>query len=161
MPAPHLIASLSSQTLTLMRDGKPALSWPISTAKNGPGEHKGSGCTPRGRHIIRAKIGGACPIGTVFVGRRNTGEIYSPELGERFPGRDWMLTRILWLSGKEPGRNRLGEVDTMQRLVYIHGCPDSEPMGVAASYGCIRMRNADIAVLFDLVETGISISIEE
>jgi L,D-transpeptidase YbiS len=161
MPAPYLVANLSSQTLTLVRDGSPALTWPISTATNGPGERMGSGCTPRGRHIIRAKIGASCPPGTVFVGRRSTGEIYSPQLGERFPGRDWMLTRILWLSGSEPGRNRLGDVDTMRRLVYIHGCPDSEPMGVAASYGCIRMRNADIVVLFDLVDAGISVLIEE
>jgi L,D-transpeptidase YbiS len=160
MPA-HLVAHIPTQTLTLLRDGTPMRSWPVSTAKNGPGELKGSGCTPRGRHIIRAKIGGACPIGAVFVGRRDTGEIYTSELGERFPGRDWMLTRILWLSGKEPGRNRLGDVDTMRRLIYIHGCPDSEPMGVAASYGCIRMRNSDIVELFDLVEAGISVLIEE
>jgi len=161
MSAPYLIASISRQTLTLVRDGEPVRTWPISTAKNGPGEHMGSGCTPRGRHIIRAKIGAACPPGAIFVGRRPTGEIYSADLAERFPGRDWILTRILWLSGSEPGRNRLGDVDTMRRLIYIHGCPDTEPMGVAASHGCVRMRNADIVALFDLVEAGCSVLIEE
>ena len=76
-----------------------------------------------------------------------TGEIYSAALAETHPGRDWILTRILWLSGTEPGRNRLGAVDTMRRYVYIHGCPDSEPMGVPLSHGCIRMRNRDVMVV--------------
>jgi len=134
--------------------------WPVSTAKNGPGEMMGSGCTPRGRHVIRAKIGAACPPGAIFVGRRATGEIYSAELAGQFPERDWMLTRILWLGGCEPGKNRWGEVDTMRRYIYIHGCPDTEPMGVAASFGCIRMRNADIVEVFDLVEPGTPVLIE-
>ncbi len=121
----------------------------------------GSGCTPRGRHVIRAKIGTGCPLGAIFVGRRATGEIYSPELAQQFPERDWMLTRILWLCGCEPGKNRWGEVDTMRRYVYIHGCPDTEPMGVPASYGCIRMRNTDVAELFDLVEPGTPVLIEQ
>jgi L,D-transpeptidase YbiS len=155
-----LIANLSRQTLTLLRNEEPERTWPVSTAKNGPGEEKGSGCTPRGQHVIRAKIGAACPPGAIFVGRRATGEIYSPELAEQFPERDWMLTRILWLGGCEPGKNRWGEVDTMRRYIYIHGCPDTEPMGVAASYGCIRMRNADIVELFDLVEPGTPVLIE-
>ncbi len=120
----------------------------------------GSGCTPRGRHVIRAKIGAACPPGAIFVGRRATGEIYSAELAGQFPERDWMLTRILWLGGCEPGKNRWGEVDTMRRYIYIHGCPDTEPMGVAASFGCIRMRNADIVEVFDLVEPGTPVLIE-
>lgn len=161
MSIPMLIANISSQTLTLEREGKPARTWQISTGKNGAGERMGSGCTPRGRHVIRAKIGATCPIGTVFVGRRATGEIYSPELADRFPERDWILTRILWLSGCERGKNRLGEVDTMRRFIYIHGCPDTEPMGIAASHGCLRMRNSDIVELFELVETGCPVLIEE
>jgi lipoprotein-anchoring transpeptidase ErfK/SrfK len=118
----------------------------VSTAKNGLGEQNGSFCTPRGRHIVRARIGGA-----VFVRRRPTGEIWSPELHARYPGRDWMLTRILWLSGCEVGKNRLGDVDTMRRMIYIHGAPDSAEMGKPGSHGCIRMRNRDVAELFELV----------
>jgi lipoprotein-anchoring transpeptidase ErfK/SrfK len=123
----------------------------ISTAKNGVGERNGSFCTPRGRHIVRAKIGAGEPLGAVFVRRRPTGEIWSPELHAKYPGRDWMLTRILWLSGCEVGRNRLGNVDTMRRMIYIHGAPDSAEMGRPGSHGCIRMRNADVAELFELL----------
>jgi lipoprotein-anchoring transpeptidase ErfK/SrfK len=125
--------------------------YPVSTAKNGCGEKNGSFCTPRGRHIVRAKIGAGQPLGAVFVRRRPTGEVWTPELHARYPGRDWMLTRILWLSGKEPGFNRLGDVDTMRRVIYIHGTHDYAEMGKPGSHGCIRMRNADIAELFDLV----------
>ena len=123
----------------------------VSTAKNGPGEMNGSLCTPRGRHIVRAKIGAGLPLGSVFVRRRPTGEVWTPELHAQYPGRDWILTRILWLSGCEPGRNRLGEVDTMRRYIYVHGSPDSAEMGKPGSIGCIRMRNRDIAELFELV----------
>ncbi|RDU97745.1 L,D-transpeptidase [Trinickia dinghuensis] len=156
-----LIANLTRQTLTLMREGQLVRTYQISSARNGAGERMGSGCTPRGRHVVRAKIGASCPVGAVFIGRRATGEIYSPDLAQRYPDRDWILTRILWLSGCEPGKNRLGKVDTMRRFIYIHGCPDTEPMGVAASHGCIRMRNADVVELFELVETGTPILIEE
>lgn len=123
----------------------------ISTAANGVGEQFGSFQTPRGQHIIRAKIGTNCPENTVFVRRRPTGEIYTPELGIAYPDRDWILTRILWLSGKEPGKNRLGTVDTMRRYVYIHGTPDSVAMGLPGSKGCIRMRNSELIELFNLV----------
>lgn len=133
----------------------------VSTAKNGAGERNGSNCTPRGRHIVRAKIGAGQPANTVFIGRRPTGERYSRELADAFPGRDWILTRILWLSGCEPGFNRLGEVDTMRRYIYIHGSPDSVAMGVPGSIGCVRMRNADIVELFDLVEPGAAVEIVE
>ena len=123
----------------------------VSTAKNGPGEKNGSFCTPRGSHIVRAKIGAGQPLGAVFVRRRPTGEVWTPEMHERSPGRDWILTRILWLSGREPGRNRLGDVDTMRRYIYIHGCPDGAQLGKPGSIGCVRMRNRDVAELFDLV----------
>lgn len=131
----------------------------VSTAKNGPGERRGSQCTPRGRHIVRAKVGAGMPLNTVFVGRRPTGEIWTPELGAQFPGRDWILTRILWLSGCEPGFNRLGDVDTMRRYIYIHGSPDVLPMGRPGSIGCIRMRNAEIVELFDRVPAGTPVEI--
>ena len=139
------------QELTLL-DGQRVLKrYSVSTAKNGLGEQNGSFCTPRGKHIVRAKIGREAPPGAVFVRRRATGEIWTPELHARYPGRDWMLTRILWLSGCEPGKNRLGNVDTMRRYIYIHGSPDTAEMGKPGSIGCVRMRNADIVELFELV----------
>ena len=133
----------------------------ISSAKNGVGELNGSFCTPRGRHIIRAKIGAGQPLNAVFIELRPTGEVYSPELAGRSPGRDWILTRILWLSGCEPGFNRLGKVDTMRRAIYIHGSPDSAEMGKPGSHGCIRMRNQDIVELFDLVPVRAQVRIQE
>ncbi|MEW5890179.1 MAG: L,D-transpeptidase [Pseudomonadota bacterium] len=152
--------SIPLQTLTLFGDDERVLrTYPVSTARNGPGERRGSQCTPRGRHIIRAKIGAGAPENTVFAGRRPTGEIWSPELAAQHPGRDWILTRILWLSGCEPGFNRLGEVDTMRRYIYIHGSPDTAEMGRPGSIGCIRMRNRDIVKLFDLVPAGTRVDI--
>lgn len=133
----------------------------ISTAKKGIGQLKGSNQTPLGWHTIRAKIGATAHPNSVFVGRRFTGEIYTPELAAKFPRRDWILSRILWLSGCEVGQNRLGDVDTMQRYIYIHGTPDSEPMGVAESHGCIRMRNCDVIELFDLVPAGALVWLQE
>ena len=143
--------SIGRQTLTLLDGAGEVLRvYSVSTAAKGPGELSGSHCTPRGRHLVRARIGTGQPENTVFVARRPTGEIYSRQLGEQFPRRDWILTRILWLSGCEAGRNRLGEVDTMRRYVYIHSSPDSTPMCRPGSIGCIRMHNADIIELFDL-----------
>ncbi|WIM06308.1 MAG: L,D-transpeptidase [Candidatus Nitricoxidivorans perseverans] len=144
--------SIPNQTLELFGEGGERLRrFAVSTAKNGAGELNGSYCTPRGRHIVRAKIGAGTPENTVFVRRRPTGEIWAPELAAQFPGRDWILTRILWLSGKELGFNRLGDRDTMRRYIYIHGSPDTVEMGCPGSIGCIRMRNRDIVELFDLV----------
>jgi len=140
-----------TQTLTLLDDGREIRRYLVSTAKNGVGEKSGSYCTPRGEHVVRAKIGAGQPENTVFVRRRATGEKWTPELHERYPGRDWILTRILWLSGREPGKNRLGEVDTMRRYIYIHGSPDIAEMGKPGSIGCIRMRNRDIVELFERV----------
>jgi L,D-transpeptidase YbiS len=134
--------------------------YPVSTATNGCGEKNGSFCTPRGRHIVRAKIGAGQPLGAVFVRRRPTGEVWTPELHGRYPGRDWMLTRILWLSGKEPGFNRLGDVDTMRRVIYIHGTHEYAELGKPGSHGCIRMRNTDIVELFDLVPPYIPVDIK-
>ncbi|MCM8611335.1 L,D-transpeptidase [Accumulibacter sp.] len=158
----HIEISIARQALSLVGDcGQTVRSYLVSTATRGVGERKGSYCTPRGRHLIRAKIGANQPANTVFIGRRPSGEVYSPELAERFPKRDWILTRILWLSGCEPGRNRLGDVDTMRRYVYIHGSPDSAPMGQPGSIGCIRMRNDDIVELFDLVSPYTPVYISE
>jgi lipoprotein-anchoring transpeptidase ErfK/SrfK len=143
--------SLARQSLELFdAAGSILRRYPVSTAAGGAGETLGSGCTPRGRHIVRARIGAGCPLYTVFSGRRPTGEIWSPELETAHPGRDWILTRILWLSGCEPGKNRLGDVDTMRRYIYIHGCSESAPLGAPGSHGCIRMKNRDVLELFDL-----------
>jgi lipoprotein-anchoring transpeptidase ErfK/SrfK len=135
------------------------LGYSISSARNGSGQVSGSYCTPLGKHIVRAKIGAGLPENTVFVGRRPTGERYTPELLAQFPKRDWILTRILWLSGCEVGFNRLGNVDTMRRFIYIHGSPDSVQMGRPGSIGCIRMRNTDIVELFDRVAIGTTVNI--
>jgi L,D-transpeptidase YbiS len=154
-----LHVSLTAQTLTLRRGGTPAKTYVVSTSKHGAGELHGSFKTPRGRHVVRAKIGAGAPLNAVFRGRRPTGEIYSAELARANPGRDWILTRILWLSGTEIGKNRLGPVDTMRRYIYIHGMPDTEPLGVPGSIGCVRMRNADVVELFDLVPVGTTVEI--
>jgi len=160
MPSGDLIeVSISEQQLRYRRDDRTLMDVSVATAKNGPGEQFGSECTPRGRHYIRAKIGTGCPVNTVFVGRRPTGEIYQLELKQQSPQRDWILTRILWLCGMEPGKNRLGKVDTMRRYIYIHGCPDDDSMGIPSSHGCIKMRNTDILQLFDLVSIGTLVNI--
>ena len=152
---------IAGQALSLIDNGQVVKRYSVSTAKNGPGERNGSFCTPRGRHLVRAKIGAGQPLNAVFARRRPTGEIWSPELDAKYPGRDWMLTRILWLSGCEVGRNRLGEVDTMRRYIYIHGSPERAGMGKPGSIGCIRMRNADIVELFDLVPPYTPVDINE
>ena len=156
----QILIDIPSQTLSLLGDdGACIRRYRVSTARNGAGERQGSHCTPRGRHVVRARIGAGAPLGTAFRGRRPTGEVWTPELAAANPGRDWILTRILWLSGTEPGRNRLGEVDSMRRYIYIHGTPDTEPMGVPLSIGCVRMRNRDVAELFDLVPAGTPVDI--
>lgn len=156
----HINISTAEQLLTVLDgDGELLAQFPVSTAANGVGCEKDSGCTPLGKHIVRAKIGEGADAGTVFVGRRQTGEICTPTLMAEYPNRDWILTRILWLSGKEVGVNRLGNVDTMQRYIYIHGTPDNTDMTVADSHGCIRMRNDDIIALFDLVPVGATVLI--
>jgi lipoprotein-anchoring transpeptidase ErfK/SrfK len=163
MAAPqHTIeVDIPAQTLTLKdARGKTLMHMRISTARNGAGEQMGSEMTPRGTHYIRAKIGAGLPLASVLVSRRPTGEIYSPSLRAAFPNRDWILTRILWLCGLESGKNRLGNVDTMRRYVYIHGCPDEDPMGVPGSRGCVKMRNSEIIELFDRVAPGTRVIIK-
>jgi lipoprotein-anchoring transpeptidase ErfK/SrfK len=152
--------SIAEQSLTLAdAAGRVLRRFCVSTAANGPGERSGSFCTPRGRHVIRAKIGAGAAFNTVFVGRRPTGEIWSGALAEQFPQRDWILTRILWLCGREPGFNRFGDVDTMRRYIYLHGSPDTVAMGMPGSIGCVRMRNYEIVDLFDLVPAGTPVDI--
>jgi lipoprotein-anchoring transpeptidase ErfK/SrfK len=152
---------LRTQQLHLHAGAELVQTYPVSTSKHGAGERRGSYRTPRGYHVVRAKIGAGAPLGAVFRGRRPTGEIYTPELGRAYPERDWILTRILWLSGTQRGKNRLGDVDTMRRYVYIHGAPDSAELGVPGSIGCIRMANRDIVELFDRVPAATVVNIVE
>jgi len=163
MPAnPYLIkVSTDEQRLQLLEDDKIVMDVAVSTARNGPGEAINSECTPRGWHRVRARIGEACPVNTVFVGRRPTGEFYTAEMRAENPGRDWIITRILWLCGEEPRKNRLGEVDTMRRYIYIHGAPDDDPMGVPTSHGCVKMRNTEVIELFNTVPVGTPVLIQE
>jgi L,D-transpeptidase YbiS len=162
----HSEQLLCGETMMLIDIGRQELTfqgktYSVSTAKNGPGEKNGSFCTPRGRHLVRAKIGAGQPLNAVFVRRRPTGEIWTPELHAKYPGRDWMLTRLLWLSGCQPGFNRLGEVDTMRRYIYLHGTHEYAEMGKPGSIGCVRMRNADILELFDRVAPYTAVEIRE
>ena len=157
----RIIVNIADQRLLLTEDDNIVFDVAVATARNGAGEVFGSECTPRGAHYIRAKIGAGCPENTVFVGRRPTGEIYSQAMRREHPNRDWILTRIMWLCGLEPGKNRGGNVDTMRRYVYIHGCPDDDAMGIPSSHGCVKMRNRDVVELFDRVQVGTSVMINE
>lgn len=152
---PVIDVSLRTQTLTLTQPDGYSRTFPVSTALNGPGSLAGSNCTPLGLHRVRLKIGAGAPAGTVFVGRRATGEVCRPEASER----DWILSRILWLQGLEPGINRGGNVDTLRRFIYIHGTAAEAVIGTPCSHGCIRMTNADVIDLFELVPTGCKVRI--
>ncbi len=161
MTSRHVLINISTQTLDVIEDEAVIFTALVSTAANGVGEQQGSECTPRGKHIIRAKIGHGCKENTVFVGRRPTGEVFTETLRQQQPERDWILTRILWLSGCEKNKNRLGKVDTMRRYIYIHGCPDGTMMGEPNSHGCVRMRNQEVITLFDLLAVGTEVYIKE
>lgn len=161
LDGPVILISISRQRLELKDHSEIFRSFVVSTANNGPGERMGSECTPRGWHRVRAKIGAGMPLMTVFAGRRPTGEIYSRELAAKFPARDWILTRILWLSGLEAHHNRYGNVDTAWRYIYIHGSPDEEIAGQPNSHGCIRMKNSDVVELFDFVDCKTRVLIRE
>lgn len=155
----HLHVDVEAQQLRVYRGDHLLHEYPVSTGLSGTGQCQGSGCTPLGRHRVRIRIGEGLPENAVFVGRRPTGEIYTEALAQQYPGRDWILTRILWLTGKESGYNRGGQNDTLKRFIYIHGTPDEEPIGRPASHGCIRMRNRDLLALFDQVENGTEVLI--
>lgn len=157
----YIDVDVTNQRLSLIENNSVVKQFPVSTAKNGLGEKNGSECTPRGLHLIRAKIGKDAKENTVFIARRSSGEIYSSALRLQFPERDWILTRILWLSGLETGKNRGGEVDTMRRYVYIHGSPDDDSFEAPSSHGCVKMRNKDIIELYEQTETGLPVSIHE
>ena len=158
----HLKISVKEQKLHVYCDDNERVkSFVISTALKGVGQNKGSFCTPLGQHIVRAKIGDGAPIFSEFVARRLTGKIWSPTISVSDSKEDWILTRILWLSGLEVGFNRLGNQDTMQRLIYIHGTNDLDNLGKPSSHGCIRMDNYDIIDLFDQIKVGDHVLISE
>ncbi|WP_339842795.1 L,D-transpeptidase [uncultured Halopseudomonas sp.] len=161
MPLDLILISLASQRLIGLSGGVRVCEFPVSTALNGPGEQDGSGCTPRGAHRVRARIGAGQPLASVYIGRRPTDEIWSPELAREHPHRDWILTRILWLCGEESGFNRGGSQDSQRRYIYLHGTPDDQPMGVALSHGCVRLRNSDMLALFDCTPVGCRVEIHE
>lgn len=154
MQIERLQVCIASQRMEAFAAGGLVASYRVSTALNGPGEEKNSGCTPRGLHYVRAKIGDGLPLGAVLVGRRWTGEICTPELVRQQPGRDWILSRILWLCGCEPGRNRGGNRDSFARYIYIHGTPELERLGQPVSHGCIRMDDRQLVALFAAVRVG-------
>ncbi|MCL5041214.1 MAG: L,D-transpeptidase [Gammaproteobacteria bacterium] len=153
--------SLAEQSLRGLQAGQEVCRYAVSTALNGAGEANGSGCTPRGRHRVRARIGEGQPLGAVFVGRRPTGEIWTADLAAQYPQRDWILTRILWLCGEQTGFNRGGQYDSQRRFIYLHGTPDDQPMGQPLSHGCIRLRNQDMLELFALTPVGCRVIISE
>lgn len=152
---------IGAQRLRLLDHGRCVAGYRVSTAANGAGEVNGSGMTPRGRHRVRAKIGAGLPPGAVLGGRRWTGEIWTPQLHAQQPGRDWILSRILWLAGVETGRNRGGCVDTFRRYIYLHGTPYADALGTPASKGCVRLGNEDVIELFERIEPGTEVEINE
>jgi lipoprotein-anchoring transpeptidase ErfK/SrfK len=160
VPDSYLHISIAKQQLSVVSNKDVDKVYSVSTAKNGAGEKMGSECTPTGWHKVRVKIGDSYPLNSVFVGRRATGEIYSPQLGLEYPERDWVLTRIFWLGGLESRKNRYGQVDSTWRYIYIHGCPDELMLGKPGSHGCIRMKNKEIGDLFDRVDVGFKVLIE-
>lgn len=160
MPLDLIHISLDQQRLTGFSGNRQLCAYAVSTALNGAGERNGSGCTPRGRHRVRARIGQGQPLGAVFIGRRPTGEVWTPQLAADHPQRDWILTRILWLCGEESGFNRGGGRDSQRRYIYLHGTGDDQPMGVPLSHGCIRLRNTDMLSLFDMTPAGCAVVIE-
>ncbi len=145
-----LIVSVTDQKMMLVHDGSPVKTYKISTSKFGVGDRPGSNCTPLGRLQVAKKIGDNAPYGSVFKSRRPTGEIIKPNA----PGRDPVVTRILWLSGTE-ARNK----NAFNRTIYIHGTPEEKRLGAPASYGCIRMGSRDIADLYNRVGYGADVFI--
>lgn len=160
MQLDHIHISIADQVLTGYCAGAAVCHYSISSALNGVGELEGSGCTPRGMHRVRARIGDGQPLGAVYRGRRPTGEVWTRDLAVAYPQRDWILTRILWLCGNQPGFNRGGQVDSQRRYIYLHGTGDDQPMGEPLSHGCIRLRNNDMLELFNSTPVGCTVQID-
>lgn len=162
IPKDHKLISISivNQEMSCFEQDRCINIYPVSTGKNGVGELKNSECTPRGWHKVHAVIGNEQQVNSIFVGRQWTGEIYSDEFALSNPNRDWILTRIIQLDGLEPGRNQGGDVDTLQRYIYIHGTPDSTTLGKPGSRGCVRMKNSAIIELAQWLDQDTLVYIE-
>ena len=143
--------SVSGQTLRLFKDGRILHEYPVSTSKYGVGSEAGSDKTPLGKHRIARKIGRGAPLLAIFKSRVDTKKTAELNLSDHPSKEDFVTTRILWLEGLEPGLNRGGSVDSFARFIYIHATQDEGLIGRPASHGCIRMKNADVKELFDLV----------
>jgi lipoprotein-anchoring transpeptidase ErfK/SrfK len=146
----EIIVSVKDQQLLLKTDGKTEAIYPVSTSRFGIGDRFGSYATPLGKFLVRMKIGMGKPLGTVFHSRVPTGEVLKPNA----PGRDPIVTRILWLEGEESGNK-----NAFNRGIYIHGTPQENLLGRPASFGCVRMRSADVAALCDRVSAGAMVRI--
>jgi len=146
----HIVVSAADQRMAVLRDGEPVAFYPVSTSKFGLGDGHGSYATPVGELRVKEKIGDGLPSGSVFKSRKPTGEVLPPNA----PGRDPIVTRILWLEGRED-RNR----NAYDRYIYIHGTPEERTIGTPASYGCIRMRSDDVIALYETVGKGARVTI--
>ncbi len=159
---PWIRVGVKSQRLTLVgADGQDRASYTVSTASRGVGEQNGSLQTPRGWHRVCDKIGDGIAPDTIIYRREVTPWRYTPTLHAEYPDKDWILTRILWLCGLEPGRNAGGEVDSYERAIYIHGAGSHVRWGTPTSRGCVRMKSADVIELFDTVPLGTEVLIDE
>ncbi len=151
------------QRLELLDGDELVAGYRVSTSRYGCGQRENSQCTPLGEHAVAEMVGDGAAPGTVFTGREPTGEVWSEALDRAEPGRDWILSRILWLEGKEPGFNQgsndEGSCDSHDRYIYIHGTSDLEPLGVPLSHGCVRMNLNDVIDLYDRVVPGTPVRI--
>ena len=146
----HIVISTREQKLALLDRGNLMAIYPVSTSKFGLGDWPGSSFTPLGELEIAKKIGDHAPPGAVFKDQHRTGEIVAPDS----PGRDPIVTRILWLRGRDPQN-----AQAYARMIYIHGTPEERNIGFPASYGCIRMRSSDIINLYEIVGRGAQVTI--
>jgi hypothetical protein len=154
----RIIVSVSKQKLTLYKGARIIKQYPVSTSKYGIGNKDGSFKTPLGKHVICSKIGRHARLGAIFRNRRNIKKI--AKIGEDRE-KDLIITRILRLLGLEKGKNKGKGIDTYKRCIYIHGTAEEHLIGKQASHGCIRMKNRDIAELFDLVPRGTRVDISK
>ncbi|MEM9676158.1 MAG: L,D-transpeptidase [Bacteroidota bacterium] len=152
--------SIAEQKLYLVEDGQTLKQYPVSTSAYGIGSEAGSNKTPLGKHKVISKFGADAPLGTIFRSRINTGRVATIYTDETDLEEDDVTTRILRLTGLEPGKNKGPGVDSFSRYIYIHGTPEEGLIGQPASHGCIRMKNADVVELFDLVDEGTLVMIE-
>lgn len=156
-----LVVDISSQRLCHFRHGNLRKCYPVSTSRFGIGSVAGSNRTPLGMHYVRRRIGGDASSGSIFRGRVNIGKIASIEGRPRATGKDYVTSRIMWLSGLDQGLNKGPGVDSYSRYIYIHGTHEEGLIGRPASHGCIRMRNADVIELFDQIPLKTLVWIEQ